>query len=50
MLSIDEAAALAGLSAHHVREAIKAGALKAKIVGRGWRVKRPDLDAYVKKL
>ncbi len=50
MLSIDEAAALAGLSAHHVREAIKAGRLKAKIVGRGWRVKRPDLDAYVKKL
>ncbi len=50
MLSIEEAAALAGLSAHHVREAIKAGALKAKIVGRGYRVKRPDLDAYVKKL
>jgi excisionase family DNA binding protein len=50
MLSIDEAAALAGLSANHVREAIKAGRLKAKIVGRGWRVKRPDLDAYVKKL
>jgi excisionase family DNA binding protein len=50
MLSIDEAAALAGLSANHVREAIRAGKLKAKIVGRGWRVKRPDLDAYVKKL
>jgi excisionase family DNA binding protein len=50
MLSIDEAAALAGLSANHIYVAIRAGKLKAKIVGRGWRVKRPDLDAYVKKL
>ncbi len=50
MLSIDEAAALAGLSANHIYVAIRAGNLKAKIVGRGWRVKRPDLDAYVKKL
>jgi excisionase family DNA binding protein len=50
MLSIDEAAALAGVSANHIYVAIRAGKLKAKIVGRGWRVKRPDLDDYVKKL
>jgi excisionase family DNA binding protein len=49
-LSIDEAAALAGLSANHIYVAIRKGNLKAKIIGRGWRVKRPDLDAYVKKL
>jgi len=49
-LSIDDAARLSGLSANHIYVAIRAGKLKAKIVGRGWRVKRPDLDAYVKKL
>jgi Holliday junction resolvase RusA-like endonuclease len=26
------------------------GWLKAKIIGRGYKIKRPDLDAYVKKL
>ncbi len=50
MLSIDEAAALAGVSANHIYVAIRAGKLKAKIVGRGWRVKRPELDSYIKKL
>jgi hypothetical protein len=24
--------------------------LKAKIIGRGWRIKRDDLEGYVKKL
>jgi excisionase family DNA binding protein len=45
-----EAAQLSGLSRGHLREAIDAGKLKARIIGRGWRVKRDDLDAYVKKL
>jgi excisionase family DNA binding protein len=49
-LSIDEAARVSGLSANMVREAIKTGKLKAKIIGRGYRVKRPDLDSYVRKL
>jgi excisionase family DNA binding protein len=31
-------------------EAIKAGKLKAKTIGRAWRVKRSDLDGYIKKL
>jgi excisionase family DNA binding protein len=50
MLSIDESAQLSGVSSNHIREAIKAGKLKAKIVGRGYRIKRPDLDSYIKKL
>jgi excisionase family DNA binding protein len=49
-LSIIEAAALAGLSANHLREAIKAGKLKAKIVGRGWKIRPEDLRVYVEKV
>lgn len=49
-LNLDEAAQLSGLSRGHLREAIGAGKLKAKIIGRGWRVKRADLDRYVTKL
>ncbi len=49
-LSIDEAARVSGLSANMIRESIKTGKLKAKIIGRGYRVKRLDLDIFVKKL
>jgi excisionase family DNA binding protein len=49
-LSLAEASALSGLSRSHLLEAIHAGKLKAKIIGRGWRIKRTDLDAYVQKL
>lgn len=49
-LSLAEAAQLSGLSRGHIREAIGKGKLKARIIGRGWRVKRDDLDGYVKKL
>jgi len=49
-LSLMEAAQLAGLSRNHLREAITEGKLKARIIGRGWRVKRSDLDAYVRRL
>jgi excisionase family DNA binding protein len=44
-----EAAQLSGLSRGHLREAIEEKKLKARIIGRGWRVKRADLDAYVAK-
>jgi excisionase family DNA binding protein len=47
LLKLDEAARLTGLSRAILREAIEAGSLKAKIVGRAWRVRRVDLDAYV---
>jgi excisionase family DNA binding protein len=49
-LSLAEAALLSGLSRNRLLEAIHASKLKAKIIGRGWRIKRDDLDAYVKKL
>jgi len=50
LLKLAEVATLTGLSRNHLREAIGEGKLKARIIGRGWRVKRSDLDAYVKKL
>ena len=50
MLTLPEAAALTSLSRGHLRAAIREGKLKARIIGRGWRVKRDDLNAYVKKL
>jgi excisionase family DNA binding protein len=49
-LSLAEASQLSGLSRNHLRQAIEEKKLKARIIGRGWRVKRDDLDAYVRKL
>jgi len=49
-LSLVEASQLSGLSRNHLRAAIEDQKLKARIIGRGWRVKRDDLDLYVKKL
>ncbi len=49
-LSLIEAAQLSGLSRGHLRQAIEEKKLKARIIGRGWRVKREDLEAYIKKL
>jgi excisionase family DNA binding protein len=49
-LSLQEAARLSGLSRASLRAAIKAGKLKARIIGRGYRVKRSDLDVYVRKI
>ncbi len=49
-LSLAEASQLSGLSRGHLRDAIENRKLKARIIGRGWRVKRDDLEAYVKKL
>jgi excisionase family DNA binding protein len=50
MLTLADAAALTSLSKDHLSAAIHAGKLKARIIGRGWKVKRDDLDLYVKKL
>ncbi len=49
-LSLVEATQLSGLSRGHLRAAIDEKKLKARIIGRGWRVKRSDLDSYVAKL
>lgn len=50
LLTLDEARQLTGLSRNHLLEAINGKKLKARIIGRAWRVKRADLDAYVAKL
>ncbi len=50
LLKLDEASQLTGLSRQTLREAIEKNRLKAKIVGRAWRIKRDDLDQYLKKL
>jgi len=49
-LSLTEAALLSGLSRSHLRAAIAEKKLKARIIGRGFRVKRSDLEVYVTKL
>jgi excisionase family DNA binding protein len=50
LLKLDEAAALTGLSRQFLRQAIEDGKLKGRIIGRGFRVKRGDLDEFIKKL
>jgi excisionase family DNA binding protein len=49
-LSLMEASQLSGLSRGHLRQAIEEKKLKARIIGRGWRMKRADLESYVVKL
>ncbi len=49
-LSLVEASRLSGLSRNHLRAAIEAKKLKARIIGRGWTIKRDALDLYVRKL
>jgi excisionase family DNA binding protein len=50
LLKLDEAAALTGLSRQLLRQAIEEGKLKGRIIGRAYRVKRDDLDKYIKNL
>jgi excisionase family DNA binding protein len=49
-LTLEEAAALAGLSKEHLSEARKAGKLKAQLIGRGWKIRPKDLQSYTDKL
>ena len=50
LLTLDEAQALTGLSKGYLREAIRQGSLKAKQIGKSWRVKRSDLDDFIEDL
>lgn len=50
MLNLDDAALLTRLSKNYLREAIRAERLKARVIGRGYKIKRTDLDAFIKKL
>jgi excisionase family DNA binding protein len=49
-LSLLEASELSGLSKNILLEAINENKLKGRIIGRGWRITRAALDAYIKKL
>lgn len=49
-LSLAEASALAGISRQRLRAAIRDGTLTAQIIGKGYRVKRTDLEDYVDSL
>ncbi len=49
-LSLAESSALSGLSRQRIRAAIKDGTLTAQIIGKGFRVKRTDLEDYVDNL
>jgi excisionase family DNA binding protein len=49
-LSLEEAAAISGLSKGFLTSAIHARVLKAAKRGRGWNIKRTDLDSYIKNL
>jgi excisionase family DNA binding protein len=50
LLTLAEAQLLTGLSRSTLRAAIEAEELKARQIGRAWRIKRADLEAWVKKL
>ena len=47
LLTLDEAHSLTGLSRATLKGAIDGGQLKARIVGRAWRIKRRDLDSFI---
>ncbi len=50
LLTLPEAQALTGLSRGILKAAIEGGELKAKQIGRAWRVKRADLEKWVEVL
>lgn len=49
-LTLKEAAILSGLSRQHLTQAIEAGRLQARLLDQAWRIKRADLDNYVRHL
>jgi hypothetical protein len=50
LLNLNDCKLLTGLSEQNLREAIKSENLKAKIIGRGWKIKKQDLDDFVNNL
>jgi excisionase family DNA binding protein len=50
LLNLNDCRLLTGLSDDFLRDAIKTGTLKAKIIGRGYKIKRQDLDGFVNNL
>src|SRR5579883_2748009 len=50
LLTLTEAQLLTGLSKQFLLSAIQQGTLKAKTIGRSWRVKRSDLEEFVARM
>lgn len=50
LLTLAEVQQLTGLSREYLREAVATEELKAKVIGKSWRVKRADLDEYINKI
>jgi excisionase family DNA binding protein len=50
LLKLDEAGALTGPSRDTLRKAIDTKQLKGKMIGKAYRIKRADLDKYIKNL
>ena len=50
LLTVAEASDLFGLPQAHIRRAIETGELVGKRIGRGLKIRRVDLDAYISKL
>ena len=46
LLTLKEAAEVLRLSARTVREYVNRGEIKGKIIGKRWRFRRADLDAF----
>jgi excisionase family DNA binding protein len=47
LLTVKDARGLTGLSEKRIIEAIHAGKLNAKIIGKGWKIKRGDLNDFI---
>src|SRR5579883_15099 len=47
LLTLTEAQLLTGLSKQFLLSVIQDGTLKAKTIGRSWRIKRSDLEAFI---
>lgn len=50
VLKVEEASLLTGFSEGHLRDAITKQTLKARKIDRSWRIRREDLDLYVREL
>jgi excisionase family DNA binding protein len=46
LLTLREAAKMLRLSTRTVREYVKRGEIRGKIIGKRWRFRRADLDAF----
>jgi excisionase family DNA binding protein len=50
LLTVKDCQLLTGLSEQTIRDSIRDAKLKARVIGRGLKVKRTDLDKFISKL